>query len=65
MHASILVDYIMKDARVLAKLLTAQEAAELLSLKVGTIRDMTYRKEIPYVKIGKRGVRYRLIDLLD
>lgn len=51
-------------ARALGQLLTAQETAELLSLQVSTIRGMTHRKEIPYVKIGKRGVRYRLIDLL-
>jgi hypothetical protein len=27
-----------------------------------TVRDMTYRHELPCVKIGKRGVRYRVID---
>lgn len=48
----------------LAQLLTAEEAAQLLSLNLGTVRNLTYRRELPCVKVGPRGVRYRLLDLL-
>ena len=50
--------------QLLAQLLTAEETAELLGMELGTIRNMTYRRELPVVKIGRRGVRYRLLDLL-
>ena len=50
--------------QLLAQLLTAEETAELLSMELGTIRNMTYRRELPCVKIGPRGVRYRLLDIL-
>ncbi len=50
--------------QLLAQLLNAEETAELLSLDLGTVRNMTYRHELPCVKIGPRGVRYRLLDLL-
>ncbi len=50
--------------RLLAQLVTAKEAAELLSLDLGTVRNLTYRRELPSVKVGPRGVRYRLLDLL-
>ena len=50
--------------QLLAQLLTAEEVAELLSMELGTIRNLTYRRELPCVKIGPRGVRYRLLDLL-
>lgn len=50
--------------RLLAQLVTAEEAAQLLSLDLGTVRNLTYRRELPCVKIGSRGVRYRLLDLL-
>ena len=49
----------------LYRLLTAEEAARFLGLAEPTIRDMTYRHQIPHVKIGTRGVRYRLLDLID
>lgn len=49
----------------LYRLLTAEEAARFLGLAEPTIRDMTYRHQIPHVKIGIRGVRYRLLDLID
>ena len=51
--------------RLLLKLYTAQEAAELLGLDLGTVRNLTYRRELPCVKIGRRCVRYRLLHLLD
>jgi excisionase family DNA binding protein len=49
----------------LYRLLNAEEAARFLGLAEPTVRDMTYRRELPLVKIGIRGVRYRLIDLID
>jgi len=46
------------------RLLTADEAAALLGLKVATIRRMTYTRELPCVRpTGRRAVRYRLSDL--
>jgi excisionase family DNA binding protein len=51
--------------RLLLKLYTAQEAAELLGLDLGTVRNLTYRRELPCVKIGRRCVRYRLLHLLE
>jgi excisionase family DNA binding protein len=50
--------------RDLYQLLTAEEAAEFLALDVGTIRNLTYRRGLPCVKVGPRGVRYRLLDLI-
>jgi excisionase family DNA binding protein len=54
------------EAKVLElyKLLTADQAAQFLGLAEPTVRDMTYRHELPYVKVGRRGVRYRVIDLI-
>jgi excisionase family DNA binding protein len=54
------------DAKVLElyQLLTAEQAAHFLGLAEPTLRDMTYRHELPHVKVGKRGVRYRVIDLI-
>ncbi len=47
-----------------ADLLDAEGAAEVLGLKVSTIRLMTCRREIPCVRpTGRRLVRYRLADL--
>ena len=50
--------------RELFQLLTAEEAAQFLALDLGTVRNLTYRRELPCVKIGPRGVRYRILDLL-
>ena len=50
--------------RILGQLLTAEETAQLLGLDLGTVRNLTYRRELPCVKVGLRGVRYRLLDLL-
>lgn len=47
-----------------AKLLTAEQVAELLGLKLGTIRNMTSRRELPCVHVGTRAVRYRYLDIL-
>jgi excisionase family DNA binding protein len=48
----------------LYRLLNAKEAARFLGLAEPTVRDMTYRHELPHTKVGARGVRYRLIDLI-
>jgi excisionase family DNA binding protein len=48
----------------LYRLLNAEEAARFLGLAEPTVRDMTYRHELPYTRVGVRGVRYRLIDLI-
>jgi excisionase family DNA binding protein len=47
-----------------ARLLTAEQVAELLGLKLGTIRNMTSAAELPSVRLGKRAVRYRYLDIL-
>jgi excisionase family DNA binding protein len=47
-----------------AKLLTAEQVADLLGLKLGTIRNMTSGGELPRVRLGKRAVRYRYLDIL-
>jgi excisionase family DNA binding protein len=43
-------------------LLAHEEAAKMLQIKVSKLRSMVFRKEIPYVKIG-RLVRFRITDL--
>ncbi len=46
------------------RLLTAEQAAEFLALKLSTIRKMTYRRELPACRpTGRRAVRYRVSDL--
>ena len=44
--------------------LDAAEAARFLGLAEPTVRDMTYRRELPCVKVGARGVRYQMLDLI-
>lgn len=45
-------------------LLDAARAARFLGLAEPTVRDMTYRRELPCVKVGARGVRYQMLDLI-
>ena len=48
------------------RLITAEEAARFLGLKVSTIRRLTAEGGLPCVRpTGKRAVRYRLRDLED
>jgi len=48
------------------RLITADEAARFLGLKVSTIRRLTAQGGLPCVRpTGKRAVRYRLRDLED
>jgi excisionase family DNA binding protein len=42
-----------------------EEAARFLGLAVPTVQDMTYRRELPGVKLGARAVGYQLIDLIE
>jgi excisionase family DNA binding protein len=44
-------------------LLTVEQAAALLALKVSTIRAWILRRRIPFVKLGRRAVRLRRGDL--
>jgi len=48
----------------LYRVLSAEEAAEFLGLALQTVRNMTARQELPCIKTGKRGVGYRVIDLI-
>lgn len=46
------------------RLLTAEEAAKFLGLRVSTIRRLTYTRQLPSVRpTGRRAVRYRVSDL--
>lgn len=45
------------------KLLTIEAAAELLSVKVSRLRTAVFRREIPFIKIG-RLVRFKASDLM-
>jgi excisionase family DNA binding protein len=46
------------------RVLSAEETAEFLGLALQTVRNMTARRELPCIKTGKRGVGYRVIDLI-
>lgn len=41
------------------RLLTAQEVAVLLGLALTTVRQWTYQRRLPAVRLGARAVRYR------
>ena len=43
------------------RLLSQQEAARYLGISYWTVRDLVFRREIPFIKIGRR----ILIDRLD
>lgn len=46
------------------KLLTTKEAAEFLGVSVAFLeRDRWAGARIPFIRVGKRAVRYRMIDL--
>ncbi len=46
------------------RLVTAEEAAQLLGLTVATVRRLTHTRELPVVRpTGRRAVRYRKSDL--
>jgi excisionase family DNA binding protein len=44
--------------------MTIDEAARFLGTTKGQLYNLTYRREIPFIPWGKRGVRFRRIDLI-
>jgi excisionase family DNA binding protein len=48
----------------LYRIMPAEEAARFLGIALQTVRNMTARGELPCIKTGKRGVGYRVIDLI-
>jgi excisionase family DNA binding protein len=44
--------------------LTVEEAAVFLGTTTGQLYNLINRREIPYVRWGKRGKRFRRIDLI-
>ncbi len=46
----------IEPEKLLARMLQAEEIAELLGLKVGSIHNMTSRLELPAVHLGRRMV---------
>ena len=48
----------------LYELIDHHAAARFLGLAPATVRGKTRRRELPSVKVGKRCVRYRRIDLI-
>jgi excisionase family DNA binding protein len=49
----------------LYRVMPAEEAAAFLGIALQTVRNMTARHELPCIKTGKRGVGYRVIDLIQ
>lgn len=45
------------------KMLTPKEAAAVLNITEGELRDLRYRNRVAFVKVGYRTVRYALQDL--
>ncbi len=51
----------MKQVVVELRSLSQQEAARYLGISYWTVRDLVFRRQIPFVKIGRRV----LVDRLD
>jgi excisionase family DNA binding protein len=49
----------------LYRIMPAEEAAMFLGVALQTVRNMTARRELPCIKTGKRGVGYRVLDLIE
>ena len=45
------------------KLMNIDEMAEFLNIPIATVRDYVWRKQIPYVKVG-RHIRFRHEEIL-
>lgn len=45
------------------RLLGYPEAADYLGLKIGTLRSLVCREQIPYIRIGPRIIRFAIDDL--
>jgi len=50
------------DARNQTRLLTVQEAAQLLAVSVSTLYGWAWQRRIPFVKVG-RALRFDIADL--
>jgi hypothetical protein len=48
----------------LYRVMGAEEAARFLGLALQTVRNRTARGELPVIQTGKRGVGYRVVDLI-
>lgn len=48
--------------RILSRLLTVHELSQLTGWKPGTIRQKVWRRELPYVKLG-RNIRFKESDI--
>jgi len=48
----------------LYRLMAAEEAARFLGMALQTVRNMTARHQLPVIRTGKRGVGYRVADLI-
>lgn len=46
------------------KLLNTEEAAALLNVTPGSLRNMTAAREVPFIRVGKRRVRFSTEALL-
>jgi excisionase family DNA binding protein len=56
----------LPDAVARYRLVTAEEAAELLGVELSTVRQWTYQRRLPVIHPGGgRAARYRLSALLD
>lgn len=53
----------IEEVRLMRETLTASEASELLGLSKWSVYELTRRKEIPHIKIGRR-VLFRRESLL-
>lgn len=40
------------------KLLTVDEVAELLSVSTNSVRQMVHRRQIPFIRIGSKRLRF-------
>lgn len=44
--------------------ITVSEAAEFLGTTAGEVYNLTSRRQIPFYKLGRRGVRFCRLDLI-
>jgi excisionase family DNA binding protein len=49
-----------RSSAIKPRLLSQEDAASYLGISYWTIRDLVFRKEIPFVKIGRRILHDRL-----
>lgn len=44
------------------ELLSIEEVSKLLSVKISWIRSLVFKKQIPYIKVGKH-IRFSLLEI--